>query len=407
VASPILANIYLDRLDKFVEMMLLPAYNWGTRRKTNPAYRTIQDRARYLRRTGHIKEAIALRKEMRWLPSIMPDDPDYRRLRYIRYADDFLLGFIGPRSEAEEIKQRIGRFLREDLKLELSETKTLITHAQSEAARFLGYDIDVLRDDRRRGQRGRANGKVQLRVPKEVVRAKFAAHQRHGKPIERLGLIHDSEFSIVDRFQQEYRGLAEYYKLAVNRGILAHVKWVMETALTKTLARKLGISVNRVYARFGVTTPTASGPRKGLEVRVERPGRRPLVARWGGISLAWQRDAILDDRRPIVRQGRSELLQRLQAETCELCGSKDRIEVHHVRHLKDLYRKRQGQSPPPRWVQVMAARRRKTLVVCHECHRGIHAGDPQRQGRKRVAGEPDASKGARSVRRGADEKGPS
>jgi group II intron reverse transcriptase/maturase len=381
IISPVLANLYLDRLDKFVEIDLLPTYNRGTRRKSNKAYRVLQDRARWLKRTSRAEEAATLRKQMQQLPSVVLDDAGYRRLRYIRYADDFLLGFIGPRSEAEGIKRRIGEFLREGLKLELSEAKTLVTHARSEPARFLGYHAGVLQDDRRRGQRGRANGKVQLRVPKEVVRAKCAAHLRHGKPVDRPELVPDSEFSIVARFQQEYRGLAEYYKLAVNRGNLDRLKWVMEAALTKTLARKLGISVSQVYARFGATLQTASGPRKGLEVRVVRPGKPPLVAQWGGISLARQGHAVLDDQQRVVPGGRTELLQRLLAETCELCGSTDRIEVHHIRHLKDLRRRRRGQNPPPRWVEVMAARRRKTLVVCHECHRGIHTGDPRRRER--------------------------
>ena len=83
--------------------------------------------------------AEALRRQAQTMPSMDVNDPNYRRLKYVRYADDFLLGFIGPRSEAEEIKQHLGRFLEEELKLHLSETKTLITHARSEAARFLGY----------------------------------------------------------------------------------------------------------------------------------------------------------------------------------------------------------------------------------------------------------------------------
>jgi group II intron reverse transcriptase/maturase len=407
IVSPTLANLYLDRLDKFVETELLPAYNRGTRRKTNKAYRELQDRARRLKRIGRAEEAVALRKQMQRLPSVVPDDADYRRLRYARYADDFLLGFVGPRSEAEEIRRRVGAFLRDGLKLELSEAKTLITHARSEPARFLGYHVGVLQDDRRRVHRGRANGKVQLRVPKDVVRAKCHAHTRRGKPVHRTELTHDTEFSIVARFQQEYRGVAEYYKLAVNRGNLDRLKWVMEAALTKTLACKLGVSVRKVYARFGTTLQTASGPRKGLEVRVERPGKPPLVAQWGGITLARQGHAILDDRQPVVRNGRTELLQRLLAETCELCGSRDRVEVHHVRHLKDLLRRRRGRKPPPGWAVVMAARRRKTLVVCHECHRVIHAGGCPERDRRRVTGEPDDAKVSSPVRRGADGKGPS
>jgi Type II intron maturase len=323
-------------------------------------------------------------------------------------ATRLLLGFIGPREEAEAIKRRIGEFLHNQLGLELSETKTLITHARTEHARFLGYDICTLQQDERRGRHGRFNGKVALKVPAEAVRGRCKSYSRRGRPIHRQELVHDSEFSIVAQFQQRYRGFAEYYKLATNRSyLLGRLKWVMETALTKTLALKLGISVSQVYARFGTTLQTAQGPRKGLEVRVEREGKPPLVARWGGITLARQRFAVLDDQEQPVGVGHSELLARLLADACELCGSRDRVQVHHVRHLKDLLRRRRGQGPPPRWVQVMASRRRKTLVVCHECHTGIHRGDLRGHGpRTRVTGEPDAVKAARPVRRGADGKGP-
>jgi group II intron reverse transcriptase/maturase len=407
VASPILSNIYLDRLDQYVEQVLFPEYNRGATRKPNKAYRRLRQGVEK-NRHSHPEEAARLRKQMQRTPSVVLDDPDFRRLRYVRYADDFLLGFIGPREEAEAIKRRIGEFLHDQLGLELSGTKTLITHARTEHARFLGYDIGTLQQDERRGRHGRFNGKVALKVPAEAVRERCKSYSRRGRPIHRQELVHDSEFSIVAQFQGRYRGFAEYYKLATNRSyLLGRLKWVMETALTKTLALKLGISVSQVYARFGTTLQTAQGPRKGLEVRVERDGKPPLVARWGGITLARQRFAVLDDREQPAGVGHSELLARLLADACELCGSRDRVQVHHVRHLKDLLRRRRGQGPPPRWVQVMASRRRKTLVVCHECHTGIHRGDLRGHGpRTRVTGEPDAVKAARPVRRGADGKGP-
>src|SRR6266699_2650104 len=141
VVSPLLANISLDRLEKYVEHELLPEYNRGERRKGNPTYESVAAKARYARKQGRTKEAKLFRQHMQQLPSQDPDDPDFRRLKYVRYADDFLLGFVGPRSEAEEIKQKLEAFLRDHLKLELSRTKTLITHARTEKARFLGYEI--------------------------------------------------------------------------------------------------------------------------------------------------------------------------------------------------------------------------------------------------------------------------
>lgn len=377
VASPILSNIYLDRFDKWVETTLLPAYIRGDKRQENPAYYKLNSKAGYLRRKGRYEEAKAVRKQMQRLPSKLPEDPTYRRLRYIRYADDFLLGFLGPRSEAEEIKRQIGEFLRDELKLELSETKTLITHARTQAARFLGYEVHVMHDDTKHTRGRRAiNGVIGLKVPAEVLQSKRKPYLSHDKPIHRTERIEDSVYDIVVAYQQEYRGVVEYYRLAYNLHRLDRLKWIMEQSLTKTLAAKLGISVSQVFKRYGTIIQTPNGPYKGLEVIVEREGKKPLVARWGGISLKRNIDAVLDDAPPPAWVSRTELEQRLLADTCELCGSHDRIQVHHIRALRDL--KQRGRQPKPDWVKLMAARRRKTLVLCHTCHMDIEYGRPRR-----------------------------
>jgi hypothetical protein len=296
-------------------------------------------------------------------------------MRYLRYADDWLIGFIGPRSEAEAIKRRLKEFLREQLKLTLSETKTLLTHARSERARFLGYEIAVAQADHKHDRRGHRsiNGQIGLSVPKRVIQAKCRPYLQRGKPIHLRERIDDSVYTIIAQFQQEYRGLVEYYQLAINRSQLRRLKWVMECSLTKTLAHKLRISVPQVYKRYGTMLETPEGPRKGLQVVVERGGnKRPLVAYWGGISLARQPKVILNDQLPFPWSQRSELEKRLLAETCELCGSHEQIEVHHIRALKDLQAR--GRAAKPTWVTIMAARHRKTLITCRACHDDIHAG---------------------------------
>ena len=301
----------------------------------------------------------------------------------MRYADDILLGFAGPRAEAEAIKAQLTIFLRETLKLELSQTKTLITHARTQAAHFLGYELRVSqRDQRRTAQKCTArhitrsiNGMVELRVPATVLKEKCRSYLRHGKPIHRNRLLDESDFTIVATYQAEYRGLVAYYQLAHNLHHLNRLRWVMETSLLRTLARKHRSSVVKQRRRYRTRLETAYGPRQGLQVVVERTeGKRPLVATWGGISLQHRKRAILNDQPPEVKGNRSELLTRLLAERCELCGSQEQIEVHHIRHLRDLGR--HGRGPKPRWVQVMAARRRKTLVLCRPCHRRVHAGRP-------------------------------
>ncbi|HEV2122826.1 MAG TPA: group II intron reverse transcriptase/maturase [Chloroflexota bacterium] len=188
--------------------------------------------------------------------------------------------------------------------------------------------------------------------------------------------LHDSEYSIVQQFQAEYRGIAAYYQVAHNRHTLSRLRWNMELSLAKTLAHKLRISVRQVYRRFGATVATPRGPRKALVVVVERgEGKQPLVAQWGGITLARQKhtsSAVLNDEPTRIWNDRTEIVERLLADTCELCGSQEQVQVHHVRALKDLQRK--GRAPKPAWVEAMATRRRKTLVVCHKCHASTHSG---------------------------------
>jgi len=374
IISPILANIYLDRFDKWVETTLIPAHTRGVKRKENPDYYRPLSKATYLRKKGRLEEAHALRKQAQRLPSKLPDDPDYRRLRYVRYADDFLLGYLGTRSEAEDIKRQIGDFLRHTLKLELSEKKTLITHGRTEAARFLGYEVNVLKDDTKRTAGGRRsiNGVIGLRVPRDVIRAKCKPYMRNGKPIHRSGRIHDSAYSIVAAYQTEFRGVVEYYRLAFNLRQLDRLKWVMERSLAATLAAKLRITASQVFERYKADIDTQEGRYKGLRVTVERDGKKPLVAQWGGISLKRNIEAELDDNPPKTWISRTELEQRLLADTCERCGSQDRIQVHHVRGLRDL--DKPGRSPKPDWVKLMASRRRKTLVLCHPCHMDVEYG---------------------------------
>ena len=217
VTSPILSNIYLHKLDSFVEQVLIPEYTRGERRRHNPDYHKWSKVIERARRRGDRTEVREARKRRRPLPSMDTRDPGYRRLRYVRYADDHLLGFTGPKAEAEQIKQRVAKFLREDLKLELSDEKTLITHARTGAARFLGYEITA-HHDHSKGARGRrwTDGFIKLNVPRSVIKAKTARYMRRGKPAHRSDLVNQNDYTIVATLGAEYRGLVQYYLLAGN-----------------------------------------------------------------------------------------------------------------------------------------------------------------------------------------------
>src|SRR5437879_210414 len=179
-------------------------------------------------------------KQLQQMPSGDPMDPDYRRLRYVRYADDWLLGFIGPKQEAEEIKRKIAAFLREELKLTLSEEKTVITHATSQSARFLGYEITTRLVNDKHDQHGHRsiNGNVALRIPRDVVENACKKYMKRGKPAQRAELLAESDYDIVSRYQAEYRGLVQYYLLAHNVSWLWRLHWVMRGSLLRTLANK-------------------------------------------------------------------------------------------------------------------------------------------------------------------------
>jgi len=335
----------------------------------------VSDALARARRRGDHAAVRVLRKQQRSLPAVDPSDPGYRRLRYVRYADDILLGFAGPKAEAEEIKRRLGQFLQEDLKLELSEQKTLITHARTSAARFLGYEITTEHANQiMTSGRRMANGTIRLRVPRDVIKAKCARYIRRGKPERRPELMNEQDYAIIRRYGSEYRGVVQYYLLAGDVWRLSRLHWVMVTSLLKTLAGKHDSSVSKMARKYGARIETPHGLRKCLQASVQRgEGRKPLVATFGGIPLRRQKNAILRDREPVPATAlRKELVHRLQAGRCEICGQADEVQVHQIRKLADL--EKPGQRDQPEWMTLMARKRRKTLVVCGTCHADIHPG---------------------------------
>jgi hypothetical protein len=369
---------YLHKLDIFVETVLIPEYTRGGRRARNPAYRAVEQAITAARRKGDRAEVRSLYRRLHSLPSQDPRDPGYRRLRYCRYADDTLLGFAGPKAEAEEIKQKLAAFLREDLKLELSPGKTLITHARSQRAKFLGYEIAIAGSNRRtrrpsasdRRNRRSVNGTVTLHVPASVVKAKAAPYLSRGKPARRTPMVNDTDYNIVARFGAEYRGIVQYYLLAGDVFRLHRLRWVMETSMLKTLASKHRSTVSKMAAKHKAKIQTPHRPRTRFEASIEREGSKPLIAWFGGIPLKRQKNAVLADRQhtgPIYPN--RQLITRMLKGRCELCGQTGAIQVHHIRALADL---RQPGQPQPPWAQAMVSTRRKTLVACGNCHDLIH-----------------------------------
>lgn len=391
--SPLLANIYLHELDTFIEEELIPKHTRGQRRAPNREYNRLGYRIKCARQAGDAKLVHVLEQQRRQLPSQDTHDPTYRRLKYLRYADDFLLGFSGPKSEAEAIKTAIGVHLREKLHLEMSEAKTLITHARTEHAQFLGYAISIYHADDKISPRPgtpiktrTANGRVRLGIPYGRVSEFCKRYLQKGKPIHEAALLAYSDMQILTVYQQRFRGVAEYYKYATDRHQWGRLKYVMEVALTKTLAHKFKTSVAHVYQKYQGHQTVNGFSYKTLQVKVPTPkGNRCFY--WGAVPLRVVKPGVepIDDDQQHYRDrtsNRTDLLQRLLANKCELCDAQTECEVHHLRKLSDLKRRWQGRREKPDWVKRMIALQRKTLVVCPNCHVAIHAGRPLPQHRE-------------------------
>jgi group II intron reverse transcriptase/maturase len=378
IISPLLANIYLHELDKFVEDTLTPAYTKGKDRGQNPEHLALGRHIKAALERGDHPEVHRLKRERRKVMYGKPSDPDYRRLRYVRYADDFLLGFVGPKKEADDIRRQIGEFLGQRLKLTLSAEKTLITHAADEEAKFLGHEIKVMRQEDIIAKDGRraTNGVIMLRMPRKVVSRYRSLFTRKGKIVHRNELIHESDYTIIQRYQSVMMGLYNFYCMTVNVSRrMGQVKYILLGSLLKTLACKFKSKVSKMLDKYQVETPGG----KMLQVVIERPGKPPLTAVFSGLSfvripegqgakanfdftMTWH----------LHSNKRSEVVQRLLAGKCELCEASGPLQVHHIRALADI--DRPGRRPKTNWEKVMSARKRKTLVVCKDCHEAIHAG---------------------------------
>src|SRR5262249_53567299 len=234
--SPILGNIYLHELDEFVEQELIPQYARGTGRKANPVCKRLHRQMTSARLRGDRAAVRDLKKQLRAIPYGDPTGPGYRRLKHIRYADDHILGFTGPKAGAEQIKARPAEFLRETLGLELNQQKTLTTRARSQPARFLGYHVRVQHCNTKiTGGRRTANGGIAPRVPPDVIRAQGARHRKHGQPWYRSRLQNLDDYDIVRTCGAEYRGVISCYLLAQDVSRLHDLQWNAETSLLKTL----------------------------------------------------------------------------------------------------------------------------------------------------------------------------
>ncbi len=386
IVSPILANIYLDKLDKYVKEYI-QHFDKGTKRRPGKESNNLaNERKRTVRKLKKVKDGTekaalvarlkAIEQERAAFPNGDEMDESYRRLKYIRYADDFILGVIGSKEEAQRIKEDIKSFLSASLALELSEEKTLITHT-GKSAKFLGYEITVTRDNhQRRDVRGclrRTYGKrVRLNVSMATLRDKLLEYGameiklRNGKevwkPKCRSGLIFNDDLEILDRYNRETVGFCNYYLIANNCVVLHNFRYIMEYSMYKTFAGKYRSTVRKINKKYRYN--------KLFTVKYEQKGaiksRTFYKTSFKRRTTAFNGSCDIEPY-SIADVSRTNLTDRLKAEKCELCGATGKLIMHHVRNLKDLKGKES-------WKRLMSARKRKTIALCPSCHRLRHLG---------------------------------
>lgn len=389
--SPILANIYLNELDVFMASYA-QAFNRGTKRQINPAYKKPLDVRRgkqeWLKRnenkiseekrrevTAQIQE---INQYLRTIPYGDPMDNEYRRVVYVRYADDFLIGVIGSKADAKQVKADVGMFISNELHLEMSSEKTLITHG-NDFAHFLGYEITVSSEQNstrmKTGYTKRSyTGRIKLYVPKEkwlnrllsygALKINLVEGKEVWEPTRRPGLMRLDDIEILNQYNAEVRGLYNYYRLAHNVSVLNSFLYVMKFSMYKTFAGKYRTSMRKIirkYSRDGdfiVSYPTKKGTKSTV---------------FYNQGMRYDDKIVVTENPDIIGRTNenrryTSLIDRLKGNTCEWCKAETRdIEIHHVRKLKDL-------SGKAEWERHMIARKRKTMALCHSCHVKLHNG---------------------------------
>ena len=381
IISPILANIYLDQFDRYMREYI-SQFDKGKERKDNPERIKFEYGKRLavlkLKKVTSMKERKLIIKEIKrfdrertMISCGVEMDYDFRRLKYVRYADDFLCAVIGTKDEAKVIKQDIKRFLEEKLSLELSEDKTLITHGKK-SAKFLGYEIYVRKSAQtKRNKAGKLtrpyNNKIYLKMPTEVVRKKLLDYdalqikvhngKERYKPKHRTYLINNDDLEILERYNAEIRGLYNYYSLATNVSKeCASFAFIMKMSMFKTLGWKLNTSARKVRQKyqkdkdFVIPYNDAKGKQKYRVFYNEGFKKRNA-----------QFDVDYDKLPQTMYVPYPSLVERLKDGRCELCGKEGKVVMHHVRNLTKL----KGCNE---WEKLMLKRHRKTLVVCEDCN---------------------------------------
>ena len=378
VISPILTNSYLDKLDRFLCEMG-QRHHKGKRRKQNPKQVALLRKRKQLMVKGEANPSLreSLKDDLKTLnqqilntPGSDYHDKAYSRVKFLRYADDVVIGMIGSKSLAEEVLNETATFLQENLRLQVNEDKTRIVHLPTEKARFVGYQFKTAKARKRKRNlfsRGSPHnvvqtvktggGNIQLLAPLLEIRQKLRKYMKGGQPACLSGLVNQPVEHIIAHYNAIIQGWYNFYQLAENVCRLNYARYVLLYSLAKTLAHKERSSVSKIFRKYGKSITFIKA--NGREIHFFN---QPLTQ----VKRAKVNDNSLTiDTLPFwgPRRTRTRLF-----DNCAICGSDNSVEMHHVRHIRKRGERISG------FTLYLAAINRKQIPVCHACHREIHAG---------------------------------
>lgn len=380
IISPILANVYLDNFDKYMDGVT-QAFDKGKRRRTSHDYNSVLAQRTRLRRhlakaeNDEAKKEImaeikAVEVKLHQIPFGDNMDETFRRIKYVRYADDFLVGVIGSKADCVQLKAQITQYMNDVLKLELSKEKTLITHSE-EKAKFLGYEIYVQRSNAMtKNSNGvpvrNFSGNVRLHVPSDIVRKKLielgamSIRQTKSKEVwwaeSRTSLVHLEEHEIVARYNLEIRGFYNYYSIANNIAAMGGTFGdIMKCSCYKTLAHKHNSTIRKEKKRYRegqdfVVRYTDPKGNEKCRVLYNEGFKKKAVSDFAELDVLPQQFIM----------PKLSLVERLKNGICELCGQRGHLTMHHIRALREL-------TGSNEWERRMLKSKRKTLAVCPTC----------------------------------------
>lgn len=382
ILSPILANVYLHELDEFVQR-LQTRLEKGKEKRDNPEYLRLSQRKGYFLKRGETRSKAfkQLVKLMRATPSRLVNDPEYVRVKYLRYADDWIIGLCGSRTLAETIKQEVKTFLSDELKLTLSDEKTHITNARNQEALFLGTTLTLGqgKEARIQHQKNRLGQSFKRRstgwhtvmkapIPRLIKRLSDRGFcTKEGEPTSKGAWTHLDTDQILHLYSSVNRGIQNYYRFADNWKQLGRIQYILEYSLAKTLAHKYKISVPQAFKRFG----------KGFSMTIEGKGGKAdrIVSFYLNHDWTKKRDAFQQGIHSDIDLVRTQTALRSRSKLgkpCSTCGeTMQPIVMHHVRHVRKRSHKREATG----FNRILRALNRKQIPVCKACHGKIHRGE--------------------------------